>query len=578
MKKLTLILLSIFIVNAVFSNPLESRKKKQKEDEKEDGISIGLARAWVLYNNKDYYGALRVYRDLYDKAPGNANLNYRMGVCFEATNKKDSAIYHINKAIEIFDANTKEGKKSKLNNNAYYYLGKSYQFTEELDKAIENYYIFKEKEPKNKTDVNRLLRQCETAKYMMANPVKVKIKNLGDHINTEYVDASPSITADQQTLIFTSRRKENVGGKICETNEQYYDDIYVSKWDKEKNEWRKAENIGAPINTDGFDANLSISPDGQKIFIYKNITDVTGSGDIYYSTYNEEGKWSSPEPIDHDVSNKSIIENSIANLSENKLINSSFFESSASITSDGKTLYFVSERERGSLGFGDIWVSHKVAGQWQKPENLGPIINTEFDEIGVSIHPDGKTLFFSSAGHNSIGKHDIFISTLDENGQWSEPINLGFPINSTKDEIHFVLSASKDKAYISSTREDGLGMVDIYEIDMSEYFKSNKNISNELAEKFTSEKLSILRGSVVDSDSGKPIAAQIKITNAKTDEKITVHSKSGGSYFATLPSGHKYTVTVISKGYKSFTFKIKMNDSKVGDTPTITKHIILSKQ
>ena len=225
--------------------------------------------------------------------------------------------------------------------------------------------------------------------------------------------------------------------------------------------------------------------------------------------------------------------------------------------------------ERAKLG---------ISIAWQKPVNIGPIINTEFDEIGVSIHPDGKTLFFSSEGHNSIGKHDIFISSMDEKGQWSKPVNLGFPINSTKDEIHFVLSASKDKAYISSTREEGLGMVDIYEVDMSEYFKSKKNIPNQLAEKFTSEKLSILRGSIVDSDSGKPIIAQVKITSSKTDETIIVHSKSNGNYFTTLPSGNKYTVTVISKGYKSFSFKIKMNDSKTGGTPSTTKHIILSKQ
>lgn len=551
MRKITLVLLSVLFINMLYSSSIGDPKKSSKGDDKEDGISVGLARAWVLFNNHDYYGALRIYRDLYEKAPANAKLNYRMGVCFESLNKKDSAIFHINKAIET---------GTEINAKAYYYLGKSYQFNEELDKAIENYYKFKNSDIKKKGDVNRLLRQCETAKYMHANPVNVTINNLGKNINTEYVDASPSITADQQTLIFTSRRKENIGGKICVSNEQYFDDIYISKWDSENNEWAKAENIGAPINTDGFDANLSISPDGQKIFIYKNITDVTGSGDIYVSSFNTTGKWSNPKAID------------------DKFINSSFFESSASITSDGKTLYFVSERERGSLGYGDIWVSKKVAGLWQKPTNIGPIINTEFDEIGVYIHPDGKTLFFSSAGHNAIGQHDIFLSTKDESGHWTKPVNLGYPINTTKDEIHFVLSASKELAYVSSTRPDGFGMVDIYEIDMTNYFQSNKNISKELAKKFTSEKVSILRGSVVDSDSGKPIKAQIKITNTKTGVKLILDSKENGSYFATLPTGEKYTVTVISKGYKSFTFKVKIADYSSGKAPSTTKHIILSKQ
>ncbi len=572
MKKITLVLLSILLVGNLFANDSLNKRNKSKDD-KEDGISVGLARAWVLYNNKDFFGALRIYRGLYQKAPSNAKLNYRMGVCFEETNKKDSAIFHINKAIKIFDESKEEGKKSKINPLAFYYLGKSYQFNEDLDKAIENYYTFKEKSSNNKTDVNRLLRQCETAKYMMANPVKATIKNLGKNINTEYVDASPSITADQQTLIFTSRRKENTGGAICEANEQYYDDIYISKWDDKNNEWGKAENIGAPINTDGFDANLSISPDGQQIFIYKNIQDVTGSGDIYCSTFNEDGKWSKPVPVDANP-NSSIMNK----LSDNKSINSSFFESSASITSDGKTLYFVSERERGGLGFGDIWVSKKVAGLWQKPTNIGPVINTEFDEIGVYIHPDGKTLFFSSAGHNSIGKHDIFISSKDESGEWSEPVNLGYPINTTKDEIHFVLSASKDKAYISSTRPEGFGMVDIYEVDMTQYFQSNKNISKELAEEFTSEKVSILRGSIVDSDTGKPLKAQVKIFNNKTKKEILVESGSNGNYFATLPVDEKYTVTVVSKSYRSFTFKVKIPSYSEGKSNSIIKHVILNKQ
>lgn len=551
MRKIIWITFLLFSFNSLYSSPLVNDSSKQKDDENEDGISVGMARAWVLFNNNDYYGALRIYKELHQKAPGNAKLNYRMGICFEALNEKDSAIIYISKSLE---------KDPEINSKAHYYLGRAYQFKGDLEKAISNYYTFKNNDPKQKTDVNRLLRQCETAKQMMENPVKVTITNLGDPINSEFVDASPSITADQQTLIFTSRRKENLGGQICEFNEQYFDDIYISTWDEAKKEWSQAKNIGSPINTEGFDANLSISPDGQTIFIYKNIEGETGSGDIYVSTFNQDQKWSNPKPIDE------------------KLINSSFFESSASITSDGKTLYFVSERERGGFGFGDIWVSNKVAGQWSKPTNLGPKINTEFDEIGVSIHPDGKTLFFSSNGHNAIGMHDIFITTKDENGDWIRPINLGYPINTTKDEIHFVLTASKDKAYISSTRAEGKGMTDIYEVDMTDYFKTNNQIPKYLADQFTTEKLTILKGTVVDSDTGQPVQAQIKIENSKTEEKIIIESSENGGYFTTLPADQKYHVTVVSKDYKSFSFKMKSPSIEAGETPTTTKHIILNKQ
>jgi tetratricopeptide (TPR) repeat protein len=525
--------------------------RQKPDDENDEGITVGMARAWVLYNNKDFYGALRIYKALYAKAPGHAKLNYRMGICYEALNVSDSAITHIEKALTL-DVNVGE--------KAHYFLGSAYQFNGNLDKAIEHYYEYKKVDDKERTDVNRLLRQCETARQMMQNPVDAKISNMGNQINTEFVDASPSITADQTMLIFTSRRPENAGGKICEFNEQYFDDIYYTNFDENAKTWSKATSIGSPINTESFDANLSITPDGQNILLYKNVEGLTKSGDIYISSFNNEGKWSNPQPID------------------DKYINSSYFESSASMTADGKTLYFVSERERGGLGFGDIWVSHKQAGVWQKPFNIGPVINTEFDEIGVYIHPDGKTLFFSSEGHNSMGMHDIFISTLNSDNTWSTPINLGYPINSTKDEIHFVLSASKDMAYISSNREGGLGSVDIYEIDMSKYFQSNKSIPKELADQFTTSKLSILKGTVVDGESGKPIAAQLTIHNSKTGEVVNVETKENGSYFITLDEGVRYEVSVISATYKTFTFKIKGELSTTGGTNTTTKHILMNKQ
>ena len=555
----SLILFSLVLCLNASPDNLSRRKNKDKTNE-ESNISVGMARAWVLYNNKDYYGALRIYRDLYKKAPSNAKLNYRIGVCFEATNKKDSAIFHINKALL---------KDSLINNKAYFYLGKAYQYNDQLEKAIDHFYTYKSKEPKS-SDANRFLRQCETAKYMKNNPVDVKIILLDENINSKYVDASPSVTADEKTLIFTSRREENIGGEKSKTNEQYYDDIYISKWDTDKNKWGKAENIGKPINTSSFDANLSISPNGQELYIYKNKTGETGSGDIYVSNYNEEGKWSRPKPID----GKSV---SSSGFSDYKHINSTFFESSASVTSDGKTMYFVSERERGAFGYGDIWVSKKENGQWQQPNNIGPVINTEFDEVGVYIHPDGKTLFFSSQGHNSIGDHDIFISTKNEDGLWSTPVNLGYPINTTKDEIHFVLTTSKQKAYISSTRSDGFGEVDIYEIDMRNYFKSNSNISKIITDNLLSEEISIIKGSIIDSDTGKPLVADLEFTNIKTSKKTLIRSEKNGNYFASLTANVKYSITVTSKKFKPYTFKIKLEPSKDGKTQTITKHIILKK-
>ena len=283
----------------------------------------------------------------------------------------------------------------------------------------------------------------------MAHPVNVKIKNLGHDINSEYDDGEPQITADGKTIYFTSRRPDTKGGGIDPNTGQYYDDIYSSAWNDEANKWNPAVNVDE-LNTAGHDAVLGISPDGNTIFVYRNVPKVTGSGDIYFSTKKADGKWQPPKPMP-------------------KPINSSFFEGSCSLTPDGNYLYFVSERN-GGYGNGDIWRSKRIGkGQWGKPVNLGPTVNTIGDEMSVFMYPDGKTLFFSSNGHNTMGGYDIFMTQMKADSSWTEPINLGYPINTTKDEKTFTMTADGKKAYITSNKDNGLGGYDIYEVDMSNY-------------------------------------------------------------------------------------------------------------
>jgi len=544
-----LVLLLIFVASVSFGQVDENETPK-----KSSGISVGLAEGWLKYNNEDYYGALRIYKKLYPKAPDNATLNYRMGACMVELNKMDSAIILINKSLKL---------DSTINKNAYYMLGRAFQFKGELDLAIDNFYKYKTMlSPKQNERhfVNIYLRQCLTAKELMANPVNVKITNLGSNINSKYVDASPSVSADGKILIFTARRPENVGGKIDYYTEDYFDDLYISKYDDATKSWGKAENMGDPINTEFHDANLSISPDGKMIFIYKNQLNVTKSGDIYVSTLTTDGKWGKPKPIDE------------------KNINSTYFESSASITADGKTLYFVSEREKEGYGKADIYVAKKEGKTWGKPVNIGPTINSIEDEIGVFIHPDGKTLFFSSNGHNTMGLHDIFMSTVDENGVWSKPVNLGYPINTTRDEIHFVLTTNRKTAYISSDREGGLGKNDIYEVDMRYYFKSNKDIDEQTAKKITGPPLCIFKGIISDAKTGDPIKTSIIVKNKKTGKSKVIMSNESGEYFATLPAGEEYIVSAKSKGYKTLTITVKLPEEKDGETPSVNKLLLLNKK
>ncbi|PLX11912.1 MAG: hypothetical protein C0594_03010, partial [Marinilabiliales bacterium] len=493
----------------------------------------------------------------YEENSNDPLLNFRMGECYIKVKEMDKALKHLESV---------EGLDSLAYRDLFLLLGQAYHYEGRVDEAIDAFYNYKDQLEKRKIKlsdsekhyVNVLLKQCLTAKELMKNPVNVKIKNVGKNINSEYTDANPSITADGKTLIFTSRRPGTTGGKIDPSVEEYYDDIYMSKWDDKTNSWGPCTQLKEPINTDGHDANLSITPDGTKIFLYKNIRGETKSGDIYISEIEDDGSWGNPKPF------------------ENEYVNSTYFESSAVISADGNKMFFVSERERGGYGNGDIYVSEKVGEVWGKPENLGPVVNSVEDEIGIFIHPDGKTLFFTSKGHNTMGGYDVFMTVL-EDGVWSVPVNLGYPINTTKDEIHFVFTTDRQTAYQTSNRDEAMGKYDILEIDMSNYFEENTQIDKDVAESFTGPVLSILKGAVVDAVTSKPISTNIKITDLANKEEKIVTSNQKCEYFITLPAEKKYEIQVEAPGYKPLNVKFKLPVGE-GDTYVLTKHLVLTKK
>jgi len=522
-------------------------------------------KAWNRYKEGDYHGALRIYRLIYDKNKNDSRINYRIGLCHFALQDMENALVYLDKAVELGIKSRK--KKDIPPRNVHFVLGQAHHYLGDIDKALYHYGIYQRalKGHKLRTDpVNELMAQCSTAIKMMANPVNVKIMNLGSAINSEYDDGAPSITADGKTLIFTSRRPDTKGGGIDPNTGNYYDDIYISNWNEEKRKWSPAEGAPGNLNTEGHDACLSISPDGQSIFVYRNIEGVTGSGDIFISTLKND-KWSTPKSLP-------------------RQINSSFFESSACLSPDGKTLFFVSERP-GGYGNADIWTSKKIGrDEWEKPKNLGNIINTEYDELGVFLHPDGKTLFFTSKGHGSMGGYDVFVSRF-ENNMWSKPLNLGYPINTTKDELHFTLTADGRKAYISSRKPQGLGGADIYEIDLTNYefpiedFQKDTGVIAEIKTKTAfNPEISILKGQVVDSDAGQAMAdVEIFINDAVTDENVvSIVSDELGNYFITLKGDREYLIYVNKNGYKNYLDKISLPLSNE-KTFTLVKTIVLER-
>jgi outer membrane protein OmpA-like peptidoglycan-associated protein/Tol biopolymer transport system component len=391
-------------------------------------------------------------------------------------------------------------------------------------------------------EVKKRLDECSVGKKLSANPEKVFVDNLGPAINTAYPEYGPAITTDEETIYFTSRRSNSVGGKRDQSDNGYFEDVYSSA--KVKGKWQPCKQLSKNVNTEGHDAAAGLSPDGSKLYVYRFTGD--DGGDLYESVLFGLD-WEEPTHM-------------------NKNINTRYHESSVSLSFDGRHLYFVSDKESG-LGGRDIYVSEMdLNGEWGPARNLGPTINTKYAEDGVFVHPDGVTLYFSSKGHGSMGGYDIFKSTL-VNGRWQEPVNLGYPINGPDDDVFFVVSGSGNRAYFASSKMGGYGDKDIYKItflgpekqpllnsqDQLLALISNpiSNLKTESAIEVSSAKLTILKGVVMDEKSEKPLESTIElIDNEKSQVLATFKSNvSTGKYLVTLPSGRNYGIAVKCDGY-----------------------------
>jgi outer membrane protein OmpA-like peptidoglycan-associated protein len=469
----------------------------------------------------NFFEALPMYLELYRSDSSNANISYLVGDCYlRARSGKANAIRYLEKATMSISPDYKKNYSEEKNAPilAYKLLGDAYHIHSEFDKAIQSYETYKSKlisykrkDNLNLKDANRKIEMCNTAKELIATPVNVKIENMGKALNSPYGDYSPVLTGDQSTMIFTSRRKESTGGQTYDGG-RYYEDIYISNYTG--TEWTVAQNIGTPINTDGNEATVGISPDGQEILIYK---DDNGDGNIYSTTLNGD-VWSTP-------------------LKLNSNINSKSWEPSAFISADGHTIYFSSDRP-GGFGGRDIYVSQKTEkGDWGKAVNMGPLINTPYDEDAPFIHPDGITLFFSSNGHNTMGGFDVFYSSLSEDETtWLTPVNVGYPINSPDDDIFYVVSTDKTKAYYSSFKEGGIGEKDNYVITFIDQKKAP---------------LTLLKGIVKEADGSVPKDVVITVTDNESGKIVGIYNANSktGQYLFILTPGKNYNISYEAEGF-----------------------------
>jgi outer membrane protein OmpA-like peptidoglycan-associated protein len=397
---------------------------------------------------------------------------------------------------------------------------------------------------KNSLVAAKSLKDCEFAINAVKNPIPFNPENVGSGINTKEDEYWPSISADGSKMVFT---RQNNPGENPSNALHLQEDFYISIFSDTL--WNKAFNAGPPLNTMQNEGAQSLSSDGN--YMYFTSCDRRGgmgSCDIYFSS-NILGKWSEP-----------------ANL--RSPVNTPGWESQPSISADGRTLFFASSR-KGGIGGKDLWYSRlNDKNSWSEPVNLGEGINTTGDEMSPFIHFDGRTLYFSSDGRPGMGGFDIYMTRMKDDSTWTEPQNLGYPLNTFNDEMGLVIESNGKKAYFSSTRNKLQGK-DIYSFNLHESARPNP--------------VSYLKGKVFDKETGKLLKADYELINLSANQIVMKSSTdAAGSFLVCLPSGNNYGINIIKSGYlfysENFMFagehtlispfvkKILLSPLKVGET------------
>ena len=401
----------------------------------------------------------------------------------------------------------------------------------------------------NRAIATKNIRNCEFAIEAMKNPVAFSPENIGSSINTSYDEYWPSITADGQTLMFTRLLAGGQSGPF--RTEALQEDFYISFLTEEG--WGTSVDAGLPLNTSSNEGAQTLSSNGSYMYFTAcGRRGGLGSCDIYFSALRN-GKWTAPYNL-------------------GPPINSPSWESTPSINAEGNLLVFSSNR-KGGYGGKDLWYSVLTEkGAWTIPVNLGKSINTDGDEMSPFIHFDGRTLYFASDGHAGMGGFDIYFSKMNDDTTWTEPRDLGYPINTFNDDMGLVIESGGQKAYFSSKRDNITGK-DIF------YF--------ELDESIRPTPVSYLKGKVADKETGKLLQADYELINLSTN-RITARNTTDeyGNFIVCLPSGNNYGINVSKPGYlfysENFMFegehtavepfikRITLSPAKVGEKMTLT--------
>lgn len=480
-------------------------------------IAYEDADSYIAYG--DYFTALKKFTPLYLEDSLNPWINYKMGYAAYQLGDYTKAKPYLERGVEATE-------------DAMFYLANilHYQsFITEAERLVNEIDTTELTIPKK--ELQRLRQQIKFTRDQFNNPEAVLVKNIGPAINSTYADYVPLITADERKLIFTSRRPLNASSPLDVTG-RFYESIYESE--KVDDKWSKAQAVKGSVNTPLHDACVGLSADGKRMFLFKTNENKIG-GDLYESI-EINGFWSIPLKLSSKINGEYSI------------------EPSASISLDERTLYFSSNREGGYGGFDLYRVVLLPNGRWSDAYNLGPKINTSYDEDAPFIHPDNRTLYFSSKGHIGMGGYDIFKTTIDEANQIGDITHLGFPINTTTDDIHFVISANGNTGFYSSSKPGGFGEQDIYTIN---YFEKSLHQS-------------VIHASIPNLI-GENVSISVSLIDLKTGDLVGLFNPRirDASFIFLVDPNTRYELIVEADGYEELIKEVSFTANELLAEPSL---------
>ncbi len=479
------------------------------------------AESYFLY--EEYEEALPIYLKLLKEDPTNDNLNYKVGVCYlNIPYEKDKSIKYLEKSSQNISDNYKGNsfKERQAPLDALFYLGTAYRINDQLDKAMNAYQEFKKRADPAIYDIELVDEQIATvqrAKRYLAKPVYFVTHHLGEPVNSRYAEKNAVVSGDESVLAYNVKLP-------------FYEALYVSK--KVNGQWQAPQNIIPELGVDGDVRPTGLSYDGKEMIIYRNDN---YDGNLYVSRY-VNGRWTTIKKL-------------------NDRINTKYWESHGSLSPDGLTLYFTSNR-KGGFGGLDIYIAKRTninSDDWTNVTNMGADINTKYNEESPFISQDGKVLYFSSYGHFNMGGYDVFYSSLLDNGRWSAPLNMGYPINTTDDDVYFVPIENGNYVYITRFYPNSLGRTDIYKAEI---------FSDQHPRKFILKGLLSLEPNVRLNPDSKLIVSIINKASKDTISQFYVNPDDL-SFDTDIVAGN-YQMIVQGKGIEKYTqdFSIDKNQSK----------------